>query len=69
MTPFDSIMNCFFSAGKRKFDGLHHSQGETKRRFANHLLPNTWGHNPLPQQPLESSNPDQWYADSFAPWQ
>lgn len=54
--------------GKRKFDGLHHSQGDTKRRFADHLIATSWGHHPLPQQPLDPNNPDQWYADSFAPW-
>lgn len=34
-------------AGKRKFDGGHQNQGESKRRFQSN-----WGNQPLAQQPL-----------------
>ncbi|XP_057338219.1 heterogeneous nuclear ribonucleoprotein R isoform X5 [Microplitis mediator] len=34
-------------AGKRKFDGGHQNQGESKRRFQS-----SWGNQPLAQQPL-----------------
>lgn len=36
-----------FTAGKRKFDGGHQNQGESKRRFQSN-----WGNQPLAQQPL-----------------
>lgn len=35
------------TAGKRKFDGGHQNQGESKRRFQSN-----WGNQPLAQQPL-----------------
>lgn len=35
------------TAGKRKFDGGHQNQGESKRRFQS-----SWGNQPLAQQPL-----------------
>lgn len=35
------------AAGKRKFDGGHQNQGESKRRFQS-----SWGNQPLAQQPL-----------------
>ncbi|XP_048513008.1 heterogeneous nuclear ribonucleoprotein R isoform X8 [Athalia rosae] len=37
-------------AGKRKFDGGHQNQGESKRRFQS-----SWGNQPLAQQPLGNS--------------
>ncbi|KYM76758.1 Heterogeneous nuclear ribonucleoprotein Q [Atta colombica] len=42
--PFDSNKTV---AGKRKFDGGHQNQGESKRRFQSN-----WGNQPLAQQPL-----------------
>ncbi|GFG31730.1 hypothetical protein Cfor_04176, partial [Coptotermes formosanus] len=33
--------------GKRKFDGGHQNQGESKRRYQS-----SWGNQPLAQQPL-----------------
>ncbi|XP_057662364.1 heterogeneous nuclear ribonucleoprotein Q isoform X5 [Diorhabda carinulata] len=53
-------------AGKRKFDGGHQNQGETKRRFQSN-----WGSQPLPQQPLGADvNGEQqaWYQDSYGSW-
>ncbi|CAH0553994.1 unnamed protein product [Brassicogethes aeneus] len=58
-------------AGKRKFDGGHQNQGETKRRFQSE-----WGSQPLPQQPLGgggaadvNGDDDQtWYQDSYGSW-
>jgi len=60
-------------AGKRKFDGGHQNQGESKRRY-----PNVWGSQPLAQQPLGNAyshgmngggfvpgNDQQWYHDSY----
>lgn len=50
------VFSCFFFfflvlfsiiAGKRKFDGGHQNQGESKRRFQS-----SWGNQPLAQQPL-----------------
>ncbi|XP_066261722.1 heterogeneous nuclear ribonucleoprotein Q isoform X1 [Euwallacea similis] len=51
-------------AGKRKFDGGHQNQGETKRRFQSGGQ-GGWGGQPLAQQPL---NGDQWYQDSYGAW-
>lgn len=57
--------------GKRKFDGGHQNPGDPKRRYASGLLlgngANTWGSQPLPQQPL-GSNGEQWYTDTYAAW-
>nr|XP_023016259.1 heterogeneous nuclear ribonucleoprotein Q [Leptinotarsa decemlineata] len=53
-------------AGKRKFDGGHQNQGETKRRYQSN-----WGSQPLTQQPLGADiNGDQqtWYQDSYGSW-
>ncbi|XP_049821165.1 heterogeneous nuclear ribonucleoprotein Q isoform X1 [Aethina tumida] len=52
-------------AGKRKFDGGHQNQGETKRRYQSN-----WGSQPLPQQPLGADvNGEQaWYQDSYGSW-
>ncbi|XP_065170004.1 heterogeneous nuclear ribonucleoprotein Q isoform X4 [Atheta coriaria] len=50
-------------AGKRKFDGGHQNQGESKRRYQSN-----WGSQPLAQQPLGAANGDQWYQDSFPTW-
>ncbi|XP_076372719.1 heterogeneous nuclear ribonucleoprotein R-like isoform X2 [Tachypleus tridentatus] len=58
-------------AGKRKFDGGHQNQGESKRRYQS-----TWGSQPIPQQPLGAGNYNSygygslggdspWYQDSF----
>lgn len=56
-------------AGKRKFDGGHQNQGDSKRRFQN------WGSQPIAQQPLGVSGYSsyasgtgdvQWYHDSYA---
>jgi len=41
------ILMMSFTAGKRKFDGGHQNQGESKRRFQSN-----WGNQPLAQQPL-----------------
>lgn len=41
------MMVISFTAGKRKFDGGHQNQGESKRRFQSN-----WGNQPLAQQPL-----------------
>ncbi|XP_074038963.1 synaptotagmin binding cytoplasmic RNA interacting protein isoform X2 [Leptinotarsa decemlineata] len=52
--------------GKRKFDGGHQNQGETKRRYQSN-----WGSQPLTQQPLGADiNGDQqtWYQDSYGSW-
>lgn len=47
-TQFHHLFHYFFStAGKRKFDGGHQNQGESKRRFQSN-----WGNQPLAQQPL-----------------
>uniref|UniRef100_T1IVI9 RRM domain-containing protein n=1 Tax=Strigamia maritima TaxID=126957 RepID=T1IVI9_STRMM len=63
-------------AGKRKFDGGHQNQGDSKRRYQNNSGQN-WGNQPIPQQPLDSSNnysnnyggssggDAQWYQDSY----
>lgn len=53
--------------GKRKFDGGHQNQGETKRRFQSGGGGGYggWGGQPLAQQPL---NGDQWYQDSYGAW-
>ncbi|CAH1099814.1 unnamed protein product [Psylliodes chrysocephalus] len=53
-------------AGKRKFDGGHQNQGETKRRYQSN-----WGSQPLPQQPLGADvNGEQqaWYQDPYGSW-
>ncbi|XP_018580131.1 heterogeneous nuclear ribonucleoprotein Q isoform X1 [Anoplophora glabripennis] len=53
-------------AGKRKFDGGHQNQGDSKRRFQSN-----WGSQPLPQQPLGADiNGEQqaWYQDSYQSW-
>ncbi|KRT78614.1 RNA binding protein [Oryctes borbonicus] len=53
-------------AGKRKFDGGHQNQGESKRRYQS-----TWGNQPLAQQPLGAAGVNgeqQWYQDSYASW-
>ncbi|XP_072386267.1 heterogeneous nuclear ribonucleoprotein Q-like isoform X4 [Diabrotica undecimpunctata] len=53
-------------AGKRKFDGGHQNQGETKRRYQSN-----WGSQPLSQQPLGADvNGEQqaWYQDSYGSW-
>ncbi|XP_054265513.1 heterogeneous nuclear ribonucleoprotein Q-like isoform X5 [Macrosteles quadrilineatus] len=60
--------------GKRKFDGGHQNQGETKRRYQS-----SWGSQPLAQQPLSSAygmngggyssgSDAQWYQDSYHQW-
>jgi len=54
--------------GKRKFDGVHQSQGETKRRFPNAIVGSHWGYQTLPQQLPEQASAEKWYADSFSPW-
>ncbi|XP_017776044.1 PREDICTED: heterogeneous nuclear ribonucleoprotein R isoform X6 [Nicrophorus vespilloides] len=50
-------------AGKRKFDGGHQNQGESKRRYQSN-----WGSQPLAQQPLGAANGEQWYQDSYQSW-
>ncbi|XP_023241425.1 heterogeneous nuclear ribonucleoprotein Q [Centruroides vittatus] len=65
-------------AGKRKFDGGHQNQGDSKRRFQTKRAATggSWGSQPIPQQPLDSSGynsyrgghiggEDQWYQDSY----
>lgn len=65
------IIEVVMISGKRKFDGGHQNQGETKRRYQS-----SWGSQPLAQQPLSnaygmngggySSGSDaQWYQDSY----
>ncbi|XP_075218912.1 heterogeneous nuclear ribonucleoprotein Q-like isoform X2 [Lycorma delicatula] len=60
--------------GKRKFDGGHQNQGETKRRYQS-----SWGTQPLAQQPLSnaygingggynSGGDQQWYQDTYQSW-
>ncbi|XP_060527253.1 heterogeneous nuclear ribonucleoprotein Q-like isoform X3 [Cylas formicarius] len=53
--------------GKRKFDGGHQNQGETKRRFQQQGG-GGWGNQPLAQQPLGDVNGEQWYQDSYGAW-
>lgn len=56
----------WLNAGKRKFDGGHQNQGESKRRYQSN-----WGSQPLAQQPLGAAgvNGDQqWYQDSYQSW-
>ncbi|KAJ9576866.1 hypothetical protein L9F63_006565, partial [Diploptera punctata] len=64
-------------AGKRKFDGGHQNQGESKRRYQS-----SWGNQPLAQQPLgnayglagmngggyNSGGDQQWYQDTYQSW-
>ncbi|KAK9710344.1 Heterogeneous nuclear ribonucleoprotein Q acidic domain [Popillia japonica] len=55
-----------FDSCKRKFDGGHQNQGESKRRYQS-----TWGNQPLAQQPLGAAGVNgepQWYQDSYASW-
>lgn len=49
MRKFNLTEICLFlcTAGKRKFDGGHQNQGDSKRRFQSN-----WGNQPLAQQPL-----------------
>lgn len=67
--------------GKRKFDGGHQNQGDPKRRYGSGVIGNggagagglggslsNWGTQPLPQQPLGSSNGEPWYTDTYSPW-
>lgn len=53
--------------GKRKFDGGHQNQGESKRRYQSN-----WGSQPLAQQPLGAAgvngDQQQWYQDSYQTW-
>ncbi|XP_069700608.1 heterogeneous nuclear ribonucleoprotein Q isoform X5 [Periplaneta americana] len=63
--------------GKRKFDGGHQNQGESKRRYQS-----SWGNQPLAQQPLgnayglagmngggyNSGGDQQWYQDTYQSW-
>ncbi|XP_066993830.1 heterogeneous nuclear ribonucleoprotein Q isoform X2 [Anabrus simplex] len=63
--------------GKRKFDGGHQNQGESKRRYQS-----SWGNQPLAQQPLgnayglagvngggySSGGDQQWYQDTYQSW-
>lgn len=53
------------SAGKRKYDGGHQNQGETKRRYQSN-----WGSQPLQQQPLgmDINGEQAWYQDSYSSW-
>lgn len=61
------IENVFaVTVGKRKFDGGHQNQGESKRRYQSN-----WGNQPLTQQPLGAAGVNgeqQWYQDSYASW-
>ncbi|ROT72976.1 Heterogeneous nuclear ribonucleoprotein Q [Penaeus vannamei] len=62
-------------AGKRKLDGGHQNEGDSKRRFQNTGA--SWGNQPIPQQPLSSysgangstyggaGGDQQWYHDSY----
>lgn len=50
------------AAGKRKFDGGHQNQGESKRRYqtgggagGGGSAGNNWGSQPIPQQPLNNA--------------
>lgn len=55
-------------AGKRKFDSGHQNQGASKRRLQNSRggMGNSWGVQPIPQQPRGASGGDvEWYQDSF----
>ncbi|XP_049849732.1 heterogeneous nuclear ribonucleoprotein Q isoform X4 [Schistocerca gregaria] len=64
--------------GKRKFDGGHQNQGESKRRYQS-----SWGNQPLAQQPLGNAYggmagmngggygpaaDQQWYQDTYPTW-
>ena len=62
--------------GKRKFDGSHQNQGETKRRYQN-----TWSNSPNAHQHLNNAynvgingggfGPNaepQFFQDTFTPW-
>ncbi|CAL4141072.1 unnamed protein product [Meganyctiphanes norvegica] len=66
-------------AGKRKLDGGHQNEGDSKRRFQN-TGGASWGNQPIPQQPLSSYSgangskygpggpgrgDQQWYHDSY----
>lgn len=60
------VMMLFYLAGKRKFDGGHQNQGESKRRYQSN-----WGSQPLAQQPLGAAGVNgeqQWYQDSYTAW-
>lgn len=56
--------------GKRKFDGGHQNQGDTKRRYGSGIGNggNNWGSQPLPQQPLGTNGGEQWYTDTYPTW-
>lgn len=59
---------CFTAVGKRKFDGGHQIQGESKRRYPSGIgNGGAWGSQPLPQQPL-GANGEQWYTDTYPAW-
>lgn len=62
-------MNIFIAIGKRKFDGGHQNQGETKRRYGTGVGNGSWGSQPLPQQPLGNGG-EQWYfdTDTYPTW-
>ncbi|KAK9710346.1 Heterogeneous nuclear ribonucleoprotein Q acidic domain [Popillia japonica] len=63
---FTSRFDNSFDSCKRKFDGGHQNQGESKRRYQS-----TWGNQPLAQQPLGAAGVNgepQWYQDSYASW-
>lgn len=78
MIAFLTFAKCVSTAGKRKFDGGHQNQGESKRRFQS-----SWGNQPLAQQPLGyglasvngggsggagSGDEPKWYQDSYQSW-
>ncbi|KAK9710345.1 Heterogeneous nuclear ribonucleoprotein Q acidic domain [Popillia japonica] len=64
--PREVYQDNSFDSCKRKFDGGHQNQGESKRRYQS-----TWGNQPLAQQPLGAAGVNgepQWYQDSYASW-
>lgn len=70
----DDVLLLIYALGKRKFDGGHQNQGETKRRYQS-----SWASQPLAQQPLSnaygmngggynSAGEQQWYQDTYQSW-
>uniref|UniRef100_A0AAG5CWM4 RRM domain-containing protein n=1 Tax=Anopheles atroparvus TaxID=41427 RepID=A0AAG5CWM4_ANOAO len=58
-----------YAIGKRKFEGGPHNQGDIKRRYgALANFGNSWGSQPLPQQPLGANGGEQWYTDTYSAW-
>lgn len=56
-------------AGKRKFDGSHQNQGETKRRYQNPWSNSPSNLNNAYNTGMNGSGPDpQFFHDTFTAW-